>query len=312
MNGSDPASRPEHGPGHGGQPARRERRRQREAHRGLRLAKPVSHHDASGDERGLDRRRGLQQLGGGEPHREPHLGSPRTSAGPATRAGVGRAGYDSHEPGDACETLYAAGTAVAPHYCIQPRGQLDRSPAWPSTIRAATRPPTPERSSSRTTTAEMHLRDAEGRGRPSRSGRGSDFRLGLVRGSRRSRPGPGGRHRLRRLRRWPRPEDHLRRAERLGYGQSHVRRGAAARPVRRLGLDGPRRSPTPGISMGTGSSTTRPPPSPALDLRVRGQLRGPSSTCTDAQGASEHHGADPHQRGQHAARAHDHDAERRL
>ena len=54
------------------QPARRKLRPERAPHHCLRAQESISHHDATGNERGLDRGRRLERLGGDRPHPEPN------------------------------------------------------------------------------------------------------------------------------------------------------------------------------------------------------------------------------------------------
>ena len=69
------------------QSARRQLRSERPADHRLRPAQSLPLHLPSGDERALDRRRGLERLGGDQPHPRPdRRRRSRTSAGPATRA----------------------------------------------------------------------------------------------------------------------------------------------------------------------------------------------------------------------------------
>ncbi len=140
--------------------------RERAAHHRPRPAQPLPLHLPAGDERALARRRGLERLGGDQPHPRPRRRRGRELRlallrGQSRQLGL-RLGQplDLREPVRAAERRHRALLPLFPPRQGRPRGVLsagqllDRR-AWPSTPAAvaATRPTTTARSSSRTTRA---------------------------------------------------------------------------------------------------------------------------------------------------------------
>ena len=175
----DPAGRPGHRRRAARQPAGVEHRRQRPPHRRLRPAQPVPHHDPSRHQRGLDRRRRLERLGGDQPPRQPR---PRhrstTSAGPATRATAARAATTRRTspsartstppaPGRSSHRTSATTTTTwwCPTTCARRAARRSRAPRSRSRAAARTRPSTEARCSSPTTPA-----GASGRSRRAANG----------------------------------------------------------------------------------------------------------------------------------------------
>ena len=169
----DPAT----GAGLPDQPARRQRRSERAADHRLRPAQPVPVRRAARHQRGVDRRRRLEHLGGDQPRRLDRR-TPwwRTSAGRVTRAPAGRAATTAANL-NICENLYAQpqepckrpttpGTTARWSCRAKPvRPAARPPPASPSGPRpATTRASTTERCSSPTTRAT-----ASGRCSPART-----------------------------------------------------------------------------------------------------------------------------------------------
>ena len=230
-----------------------------------------SHHRPSRDERGLDRRRRLEHVGGDQPHRRAHgrgHGELRLALLRGQRAPVG---LRRREPGNSA-SLYAAGpnAIAAPYYAWNHSAKVVPNETCPTGSSSAAGAAFYTGSSYpgytdallRRLLARLHLGDTDWNERPAEPGHDRDLR---------GRRGQPGRHPdrawrrplLRRLRRRHDPAGIRRRADRRPSRSSARTRPPASRRSRCRSAAPARRTPTaarsrtPGISTRTAPSTTR-------------------------------------------------------